>query len=68
MRLLLLVLLLYVPACLAAPESLVEHEEPKRCDWGEDTVIRQPPGMSALVLGGTGAVGGLASPAAAVHS
>jgi hypothetical protein len=54
----LLALLLFLPACLASPESFANKgSEPKRCDWGVDTAIRSQPGMSALVLGGTGAVG-----------
>ncbi|KAF6257651.1 hypothetical protein COO60DRAFT_1206333 [Scenedesmus sp. NREL 46B-D3] len=53
----LLLLLLCVPACLAASEGVAGDNEPKRCDWGADTVVIAPPGMSALVLGGTGAVG-----------
>jgi hypothetical protein len=63
----LLLLLLCVQACFALPESLSSDSEPKRCDWGEHTVIKATPEMSALVLGGTGAVGRFKSAAAAVE-
>eukprot|EP00882_Tetradesmus_deserticola_P001979 GHRQ01002121.1.p1 GENE.GHRQ01002121.1~~GHRQ01002121.1.p1 ORF type:complete len:278 (+),score=130.78 GHRQ01002121.1:147-980(+) len=53
----LLFLLACILACLGTPESLARDNEPQRCDWGADTVVADRPGMSALVLGGTGAVG-----------